>query len=255
MKIVGMIRYSLPAGFAAKRFDENFDVFGEPYFSQRLNLFKSITLQSLAGQTDKDFQVIVYHSDAILENKKKIFDDLEKSYSFLKNVYQHTSRMDIVPDKPNEKLLTFRIDNDDGLPVDFIKRLRKAAENVDETALSVPRIRKLAHIGKNQFQTVISDYPSNSIGLAYVSSKNENIMNCGNHRLVQDNFPTKMIEGVGGLQVIHGSNVANGFNKPKDKEQSLQILSEREMKELLVSEGYPDMDIENIPLFNPNNQD
>ena len=88
-----------------------------------------------------------------------------------------------------------------------------------------------------------------------MSSKNENIMNCGNHRLVQDNFPTKMIEGVGGLQVIHGSNVANGFNKPKDKEQSLQILSEREMKELLVSEGYPDMDIENIPLFNPNNQD
>ena len=57
------------------------------------------------------------------------------------------------------------------------------------------------------------------------------------------------------MQVIHGSNVANGFNKPKDKEQSLQILSEREMKELLVSEGYPDMDIENIPLFNPNNQD
>ena len=42
MKIVGMIRYSLPAVFAAKKFDENFDVFGEPYFSQRLNLFKSI---------------------------------------------------------------------------------------------------------------------------------------------------------------------------------------------------------------------
>ena len=64
-----------------------------------------------------------------------------------------------------------------------------------------------------------------------------------------------MIEEVGVLQIIHGSNVANGFNKPKDKEQSLQILSEREMKELLVSEEYPVMDIENIPLFNPNNQD
>lgn len=93
MKIVGMIRYSLPAGFAAKRFDENFDVFGEPYFSQRLNLFKSITLPSLAGQTDKDFQVIVYHSDAILENKKKIFDDLEKSYPFLKNVYLQVNNL------------------------------------------------------------------------------------------------------------------------------------------------------------------
>lgn len=248
-KIIGMIRYSLTAGYALKRFNEDFDVFSEPYFSQRLTLFKSITLPCLASQDDKDFKVLIYHSDKIPADKKKIFNELEKIYPFLHNVYQHTSQMEISSDEKNERLLTFRIDNDDGLPCNFISRLRKAVENKDEKALSIPRIRKLAHIGKDQFQTVVSDYPSNSIGLAYISSQNKNIMNCGNHRLVKDNYPTVMIAGIGGLQIIHGSNVANGFNKPKDNEQSLQILSTTDMKKLLAEEGYPDMDIENIPFL------
>lgn len=57
------------------------------------------------------------------------------------------------------------------------------------------------------------------------------------------------LEGSGGLQVIHGTNVANGFKKVYDKKSALEILSAKEMKDLLASEGYPDRDIHEIPIL------
>ena len=53
-KIIGMCRYSVKSAFAKDHPDKNFSVYEEPYFSERLDLFQSITLKSFDVQTCKD---------------------------------------------------------------------------------------------------------------------------------------------------------------------------------------------------------
>ena len=66
ISVIGMVRYSLAAGASfPDRSDVKYKVFEDPYFSQRLAMFKGITLKSFAGQTCKDFVLLVYHSSAM----------------------------------------------------------------------------------------------------------------------------------------------------------------------------------------------
>lgn len=253
ISIIGMVRYSVAAAFAADHPDKQFNLWEEPYFSQRLAMFKGITLKSFSQQTNKDFVLLVYHSDKMPEEKKVIFAGLEKEFPFMRNIYISNAKMELPADLQQNRILTFRIDNDDGMPVDFIEKLTRIyADNTgfyDNVALTIPRIRKVARISENQYQTDNSVFVSNSMGLAYMSIDGQNVMNCGNHRLVPYHYRTMFLDGTGGLQIIHGTNVANGFKKVYDKKSQLQILDEREIKELLQSENYPDVDLRNIPIL------
>lgn len=253
VSIIGMVRYSVAAAFAKDHPDKQFSLWEEPYFSERLAMFKGITLKSLNQQTEKDFTLLVYHSDKMPEGKKALFAELEKEYPFMRNLYISGAKMALPEDLQQDRILTFRIDNDDGVPADFIKKLTTIyldnSGYYDNVALTIPKIRKIARIAEKKFQTDQSVFASNAIGLAYMSVSGENIMNCGNHRLVPYHYRTLYLEGTGGLQVIHGTNVANGFKKVYDKKSQLLILDEKEMKELLYSENYPDMDINKIPIL------
>lgn len=248
-----MVRYSVKAAFAKDHPDKCFKLWEEPYFSERLAMFEAITLRSFAQQTNKNFVLLVYHSENMPDNKKAVFMDLAEEYPFMRNVFIASSRMEIPDDLRQERLLTFRIDNDDGVPADFIDRLMTVYQHegdfYNNVALTIPRIRKIAHICADKYQTDHSIFAANAIGLAYLSVDGENIMNCGNHRLVPYHYRTLFLEGTGGLQVIHGTNVANGFKKVYDNKSALEILSEKEMKDLLASEGYPDRDIHEIPIL------
>ena len=63
VSIIGMVRYSVSAASSfPDRPNVNHKVFEDPYFSERLAMFKGITLKSFAGQTCKDFVLLVYHS-------------------------------------------------------------------------------------------------------------------------------------------------------------------------------------------------
>lgn len=253
VSVIGMVRYSVAAAFAKDHPDKQFNLWEEPYFSQRLAMFKGITLKSFAQQTNKDFVLLVYHSDEMPEDKKDIFARLEKEFPFMRNIYISNTKLELPADLQQNRILTFRIDNDDGMPVDFIEKLVQIYANdtgfYDNVALTIPRIRKVARISADQYQTDDSVFVSNSMGLAYMSIDGQNVMNCGNHRLVPYHYRTIFLEGTGGLQIIHGTNVANGFKKVYDKKSQLQILSEGGIKELLLSENYPDVDLKNIPIL------
>jgi len=86
------------------------------------------------------------------------------------------------------------------------------------------------------------------MGLAYLSTNGQNVMDCGNHARVIYCCPMMCLEGQGVLQVISGTNVANNFCNPHHKQTEPAFFDEREMQELLKSEGYAKMDIENIPI-------
>ncbi len=251
--IIGMVRYSVDAAFAKDHPDKMFNLWEDPYFSQRLSMFEGITLNSFSQQTNSNFMLLVYHSDKMPEEKKRIFTALEKKYSFMRNIFIMGAKMQIPEELTQEKMLTFRIDNDDGVPVNFIEKLAHICHQnegfYDDVALTFPRIRKLARIDEDKYQTDCSIFPSNAIGLAYLSTKQENIMNCGNHRLVPYHYRTLFLDGTGGLQVIHGTNVANGFKKVYDKKSDLQFFDGAQMAEILKNEGYSEVDLKSIPIL------
>jgi len=253
-KIIGMCRYSVKAAFAKDHPDKNFSVYEEPYFSGRLDLFQSITLKSFDAQTCKDFVLLVYHSDEMPKDKIEIFKNIERLHPYVRNVFVSDAKMKLPDDLEDNRILTFRIDNDDAMPCNFISKLwfyiySREDSYCDNVAFTIPKMRRIARIGETLYQTQDCVFISNSMGLAYCSTNGETIMDCGNHTKVPYNYRIQCLEGMGGLQTIHGSNVANHFGKHHYKESGVRLLSESEMQELLISEGFPTLNIQNIPLL------
>ncbi|MBQ9731537.1 MAG: hypothetical protein IJV97_00415 [Alphaproteobacteria bacterium] len=254
VSVIGMIRYSVEASFAfPDRNNIKSSVFDEPYFSQRLIMFKGITLKSFAEQTCKDFVLLIYHSNKMPEDKKAIFYDIEKQYSFIHNIFIDGAKIELPKQFQKQRIMTFRIDNDDAMPINFIEKLFNIYNNnipfYDNVAFSIPKMRKLAHVEKDMFKTNDSLFISNSMGLAYLSTEGKHVMSLGNHRLVPYHYHTMCIDGFGGLQIINGTNIANGFNKTHYKQSEPSYYTEQEIRKILQSEGYPDMDIQNIPII------
>ena len=254
MKIIGMVRYSIKNAFAKDHSDINYSLWKEPYFSQRLGMFKNITLKSFDAQTCKDFVLLVYHSDEMPDDKKDFFRQIEQKHVFMRNVFIPDAKMKIPDDLQCDRMMTFRIDNDDGLPNNFIARLSEIYNSknkqYEDVAFSIPRIRKLGRISDTEYQTNYSVFISNSIGLAYFATNGQNVMDCGNHTLVPYNYRMLCLDGVGGLQIISGTNVANGFNKVYRKQSEMEILNKSQILSLLKSEGYANLCIEKLPVLN-----
>ena len=247
--IIGMIRYSIPNVFGDTKNSRNLvQLYEEPYFSTRLNIFKNITLKSFAQQIDKDFILLVYHTSMIPDSKRKLFDNIEKEYGFVKNVYIDDTKMNI-PDKfKNEKICTFRIDNDDGIAVDFIEKLQKAKDIYqDDVVISISHANKICRISENDYRIASFNNISNSMGLAYLSNNNKTIMDLGQHQLIPQRFKIEVLNGNGGLQVINNYNVANSF-KSRSKLKTF-TLNYYNMKKHLIKENYGDLDISCLPIL------
>ena len=251
--IIGMVRYAIPNSFMNTNNSRSLvQLYEEPYFSDRFNIFCNITLKSFAAQTNQDVVLCVYHTNLIPDDKKALFENLAKQYPFMRNIYT-TGQMNIPEDLKERQMLTFRIDNDDGMALDFIEKLQQIKEIVGNKtsnfAISIPHMRKIARIDDFLYQTLETDFISNSMGLAYLGNDGRTVMNLGNHTKVAYSTPMLMVAGNGGLQVINGYNVANGFKKVYRHQSELVVLNQKDMQDLLVKDGYAKMDLSCLPII------
>lgn len=251
--IIGMVRYAIPNSFMNTNNSRSLvQLYEEPYFSDRFNIFCNVTLESFAAQTNQDFVLCVYHTNLIPDDKKVLFDNLAKQYLFLRNVYTD-SAMFIPDDLKEPTMLTFRIDNDDGMAIDFIEKMQQIKDSYNgkstNFAISIPHMRKIGRIGEDMYKTIATDFVSNSMGLAYLGSDDRTVMNLGNHTKVAYSTPMLMVAGNGGLQVINGYNVVNGFKKVYQNQSDMAILNQKDMQDLLVKDGYAKMDLSCLPIM------
>ena len=218
--VIGFIRYSCRASFTRS------DFFRPEYLDYRLNIFRNITLKSFQEQTDRGFNILLLHSENLPQKYKDIFCDIEKNNPFLHNIYIPDSELegkdyiDAVERSIeyvnfcNDVSINFRIDNDDAVPRDFISRLKYflKPEFIDY-AISMPHISIIQRSHKNKFLKQEKYFPSNSIGLAYVTGKNDykTIMTLGDHGKVNKNHPMVLLPGSGGIQTINGKNIMNSL--------------------------------------------
>jgi len=249
--ILGFMRYSVPCDFAAGR-----DAFDEEYMEYRYRIFKDITLKSLDGQTDKNFNLVILHSEDLPQNYKDRFTVLEYKYPFLHNMYlkNGASLTDLMRqaeqtylDFSRKILCTFRLDNDDALPRNFVATLRQYRKpQFAGYALSLPQITLVQRCSQTSYLTYEWCCFSNSIGLACISSADNfcNIMEQGHHGRVVCSRPLLALPIPGGLQTINGENIANRFPKPA----AVEKLSEKELKKRLEGR-FPDFNLWCLKIF------
>jgi len=218
--IVGFIRYSCRASFTCD------DFFRPKYLDYRLDIFKNVTLKSFQEQTDADFNILLLHSDNLPQKYKDIFKDMENNNSFLHNIYITDSELEgkdyinavegsiEYVNFYNDVSINFRIDNDDAVPCDYISRLKNfLKQEFNDYVISLPNVSIIQRIHKHKLLKQEKYFPSNSIGLAYVTNKDnyKTIMTLGDHGNVNQKHPMVLLPGRGGIQTINGKNIMNSL--------------------------------------------
>jgi len=218
--IVGFIRYSCRAPFTRN------DFFKPKYLDYRLDIFKNITLKSFQEQTDKDFNILILHSENLPQKYKDIFIELENENSFLYNIFISDAEIegkDYVNAVEgsieyvnfyNDVSINFRIDNDDAVHRDYISRLKYyLKQEFIDYIISFPNVSIIQRTCKNKLLKQEKYFPSNSIGLAYVTGKKpyQTIMTLGDHGKVNQKHPMILLPGRGGIQTINGKNIMNSL--------------------------------------------
>lgn len=142
LQVIGLCRFSYPAigGFQVDHdtLDERIAyLYAEERLQERFALFEAVSLPSIRAQTDPDFDLIVVVGDQLPDHQ------LERLQALLADIPQ--ARIEAHPPRPQREVmkeilnkarkditqpcLQFRFDDDDAVGVDFVARLRKAADD------------------------------------------------------------------------------------------------------------------------------
>ena len=141
-----------------------------------------------------------------------------------------------------EKVITFRVDNDDAVQSTFIETLRRYGDmGYDDHVLTMPNILIVKRQTPDQYKVEKRHYPCNSIGLAYVSSRSKfrTIFDLGHHANVNTTTPVIVLpDGYGGVQTINGENAVNDISRKHSV-----LWSVKELNEHLLAHNLPSMDM------------
>ncbi len=142
MQVIGLCRFSYPAigGFqvehetteARRRY-----LYAPNRLNERFRLFETVTLPGLRAQTDDRFDFVIVIGDCLPSEAKDRLYDLtaelkqvrivahatDEHRKVMKSVLNGTRR------NPDSPCLQFRLDDDDAVAIDFVERLRRAAQD------------------------------------------------------------------------------------------------------------------------------
>ncbi|SCZ65263.1 Putative rhamnosyl transferase [Epibacterium ulvae] len=141
LQIVGLVRFSmLSPTFNTRRFSSLEDAIAQLFTTERMELrfrlFEQLCLPSLLRQSDKNFQLVILTSDQMptryLERLLALIDPHPQVICYAPSPIKHYNQIQngyelAHLDGATHKAL-FRLDDDDGVDRDFIKRTRRLAE-------------------------------------------------------------------------------------------------------------------------------
>lgn len=256
---VGLIRYSQKITFGINEKD----IFEETYFEYRYKIFIEVTLKSFEDQTDKNFLLVIIHSESMPQKYQERFLSLELKYPFLKNYFLADKAESLrhllkqtknLIDFKNRIGITFRIDNDDAVPIDFIETLSYFAKpDYIGSCINLPKILIIKRIQANKYQVEQRYFPSNSIGLAYVTTEADfqTILDVAEHHLVNESYTLILLPKNSGMpiQTINGENAVNTINP-----DASVVLTEEELKVFLSQNKYGNVKLDCLNAFVENNE-
>ncbi|MFO6465461.1 glycosyltransferase [Jannaschia sp. KMU-145] len=142
-QIIGVLRFSYPAkeGFSVSGLDEaqlERHLYEPGRIETRFRYLETITLPSLAAQTDPAFRCVILAGTTLPMRHRKRLRALEEAFPFLKTVFME--RMGALAagkrsfrrglDDGTTHVTGFRIDDDDAVAVDYIARTRDISDRL-----------------------------------------------------------------------------------------------------------------------------
>jgi len=182
------------------------------WLEERFVLFERYCLPSVLAQSTHDFRWHIYfdrHTPALyLERARSGLAGRSNFIIKLCDIYgSETLQTDLPVDLDSTRnwLVTTRLDNDDGLHRDFVKRLHEQVRVASREALNFPwgivYRNGALYLGRQE---------SNSFISVSEPFKDIRTVTCARHNEMGRWFPVRDIgAGPAWMQVIHGSNVSN----------------------------------------------
>ena len=141
VKMTGVIRFSvLTSDYYARRFPAQEDAAAHLFSPERMELrfrmFEKLCLPSLVRQSDADFRFVVLTSDRMpgdclrrledllrpLQNSRLVAAPPGVHYQLLKQAYE------MMPEEGESHFIRFRLDDDDAVDMDFVRRTKAIAQ-------------------------------------------------------------------------------------------------------------------------------
>lgn len=252
--IVGLVRYSQKITFQGG----DKDVFESSYFEYRYKIFMDVTLKSFEDQSNKNFLLVIIHSETMPQKYKDRFVNLEVKYPFLKNYFLQDTAESLknlllqtknLIDFRNRSGLTFRIDNDDAVPTNFIENLCLFLNPpFVGSCINLPNILIVKRVQTDKYLIERRYFPSNSMGLAYVTSENnfKTILDINEHHIVNENNNLILLPKSSGipLQTINGENAINAIN-----DDASVTFTEKHLQEFLKVNNYDTINLKCLKIL------
>lgn len=104
----------------------------EKYLAERVNIFKKYTVPSIASQTSKDFEWIIFFDIHTPEQIKQQIESINKGY-FRAFYLQDASEQNIVLNEVFHEhevdfIATTRLDNDDAVNINFVQKVHETIQ-------------------------------------------------------------------------------------------------------------------------------
>lgn len=162
---------------------ESDDLFSDNRLNNRFDIFKTITFPSVINQTNKDFKWIILVDQNLPVKHLKKLQKLTSSFNFIYLITYNPeldfNKLKFIEDEIGEisskYVITTRLDDDDGLNINFVSQAQKDAEiNANEDILFLTYPKGL-HWQPSQESEIgefaLSSYYSNALGLSLVTIK------------------------------------------------------------------------------------
>lgn len=239
-ELIGVLRFSYPAkeGFAVSGLDEDAleaHLYDAERLETRFRYLETITLPSLAAQTDPDFRCVLLSGSTLPMRHRKRLRGLEERYAFLKVCFmermgalaaaKRSFRRGITGDPTH--ITGFRIDDDDAVATDYIARTREISDRLLDAGLAErPTVVAFSrgvywdmHDPRQPFWDFREPQP---LGLACAMITTADLPTCiyrYNHRRLACHVPTMMeSDGIAFLRTLHGHNDSGRSIPPHARE-------------------------------------
>ena len=194
------------------------------WLRRRFDLFEKFCLPTVKAQALQDFSwLILFDNETPADARRKISE--WANWPAITPVFMEAGAVDVgrravalAMQEPPDLLLTTRLDNDDGLALDYIKTIRSFAEVDRPTVLEFPNGYVLAggrayldHQPRNPFSTLVEPVERNP------QYPYKTIYHGAHHQSQNLGQILEVSQAPGWLQVVHGGNLANrvrGIRKP-----------------------------------------
>ena len=267
--IVGIVRFSMvsksPIGFPSllerSLQERESEIFSANRMERRFAFLQHILLPTLMRQNDQDFRLVVVTTENLPLPYR---DRLNSSLSILPQAsvlsipveatLLHACRRSLQSalKLSAERWSTFRIDDDDGLSLNYVARLRQSMQRAKNTC-AVTMVPGLEVIEGDAYRYRLARKPCSGAGLALVSlsgdpstGKFKSVYQLGAHRKVGERVHLELIRGAPAyLRLIHGNNVSRitappgGYIDANEAENHLQAsfgYPSRESFELIMAD-------------------